>query len=249
MSRADDTHPASDVLSRIVPRPGILQSHITRRFRADLGTGGKTPAVPLSEPYKYVCFPCLCCFPPCLVTGQRFLESYEIAITHDHHRYIKYLENAVHNEGETYWWIIPGFPGACFPYLLSAFERRRVGEFHDTALVGFAQEPEATKSMVRFELIEANEEELRYARVGKDATVAYMLAWDNWKMGCDMSDYELQEMLQNHKAQSCIWNGINDDGRIRDFTGEMIIRDGEIVLTESYDGRAPYTITLKEVSD
>ena len=42
---------------------------------------------------------------------------------------------------------------------------------------------------------------------------------------------------------------MNDDARIRDFTGEMIIRDGEIVLTESYDGREPYTITLKEVFD
>ena len=42
---------------------------------------------------------------------------------------------------------------------------------------------------------------------------------------------------------------LNDDARIRDFTGEMIIRDGEIVLTESYDGREPYTITLKEVFD
>ena len=37
----------------------------------------------------------------------------------------------------------------------------------------------------------------------------------------------------------------NDDARIRDFTGEMIIREEEIVLTESYDGREPYTITLK----
>ena len=248
MSRADDTHPASDVLSRIVPRPGVRQSDIIRRFRADLGTDGKTPAVPLSEPYKYVCFPCLCCFPPCLVMGQRFLESYEIAITHDHHGYIKYSENAVHNEGDTYWWIIPGFPGACFPYSCwGAIERRRDGEFHDTALVGSAQEPESMKSMVRFELIEANEEELRYARVGKDATVAYMAV--GLTAGSKMSEDEFQELLENHKAQSCICDGINDDARIRDFTGEMIIRDGEIVLTESYDGRAPYTITLKEVSD
>lgn len=245
MSRADDTHPASDVLSRIVPRPGVRKPIIIRRFRADLGTDEKTPAVPLTEPYKYVCFPCLCCVPPCLVMGQRFLESYEIAITHGRRGDIKYSEKAVHNEGATHWWIIPGFPGACFPYLCSsASKRRREGGFHDTALVGYAQEPEFMKSMVRFELIEANEKELRYARVGKDATVAYALD------GSKMPEDKFQELLENHKARSCWFlDGINDDARIRDFTGEMIIRDGEIVLTESYDGRAPYTITLKEVSD
>ena len=99
------------------------------------------------------------------------------------------------------------------------------------------------KSMVRFELIEANEKELRYARVGKDATVAYALD------GSKMPEDEFQELLEKHKARSCLCGCFNDDARIRDFTGEMIIRDGEIVLTESYDGRAPYTITLKEVSD
>lgn len=66
-----------------------------------------------------------------------------------------------------------------------------------------------------------------------------------------MSSDDFRELLENHKASGfvCGPSLFNDDARIRDFTGEMIIRDGEIVLTESYDGREPYTITLKEVFD
>lgn len=36
------------------------------------------------------------------------------------------------------------------------------------------------------------------------------------------------------------------DKRILDIDGEMVVRDGEIVLTESVDGREPFTITLKK---
>ena len=45
---------------------------------------------------------------------------------------------------------------------------------------------------------------------------------------------------------------VRADARLKGPVGPVsppFIRDGEIVLTESYDGRAPYTITLKEVSD
>ena len=36
------------------------------------------------------------------------------------------------------------------------------------------------------------------------------------------------------------------DKQILDIDGEMVVRDGEIVLTESVDGREPFTITLKK---
>ena len=190
-------------------------------------------------------------FLPCLVKGQRFLESYEIAVNRPAAftgkvSDLEYSENAVHHEGANHWWIIPGFPGACFPYCCSMVtERRRDGRFDDTALVGSAQEPEFMKSMVRFELIESNATEVKYARKGRDATVAYELK------GSEVPRPEFPKWLEDTKAE-CFVCGIvpfNDDARIRDFTGEMIIRDGEIVLTESYDGRDPYTITLKEVTD
>ena len=252
MSRANDEHPAPDVLSRIFSRAGV------RRFRADLGKkDGKNHDVPLSEPYTYVSLgdprfwiPGL--FLPCLVKGQRFLESYEIAVKRPAAftgkvSELEYSENAVHHEGATHWWIIPGFPGACFPYCCSnVTERQRDGRFDDTALVGSAQEPEFLKSMVRFELIESSSTEVKYARKGKDATVAYALGLSRVQVA------ELRaEWLEEIKAKSfvCGSDPFNDDARIRDFTGEMIIRDGEIVLTESYDGRDPYTITLKEVTD
>jgi hypothetical protein len=65
-----------------------------------------------------------------------------------------------------------------------------------------------------------------------------------------LTDEQFRELLEDHKASSflcCEEENLNDDARIRDFTGEMIIREEEIVLTESYDGREPYTITLKRV--
>ena len=155
----------------------------------------------------------------------------------------------MHHEGANYWWIIPGFPGACFPYCCSAVtERRRKGHFHDTALVGWAENPDHRKSMVRFELVESKDKELKYAREGKDATVAYALEGSRVESVADFPKW-----VNDNKAKCFVFGPdnprhfLNDDARIRDFTGEMIIRDGEIVLTESYDGREPYTITLKEV--
>jgi hypothetical protein len=199
-------------------------------------------------------------FIPCLVTGQRFLKSYEITVRHPVNPagfdgepasfHLEYSEIAVHHEGANYWWIIPGFPGACFPYCCSMVtERRRDGHIHDTALVGWAEEPEFRKSMVRFELVESNDKELKYAREGKDATVAYELE------GSREESVYFPKWVEENKAKCFVCGpdnprqNLNDDARIRDFTGEMIIRDGEIVLTESYDGREPYTITLKEVFD
>ena len=62
---------------------------------------------------------------------------------------------------------------------------------------------------------------------------------------------KMPKWLEDNEALCCVLGSIpiKDDARIRDFTGEMIIRDGEIVLTESDVGREPYTITLKEVTD
>ena len=256
MSRADDEHPAPDVLLRIFSSAGV------RLFRADLRKNfWRKPNFPLSEPYTYVS----CCDPrfgafdlciPCLVTGQRFLESYEIAVKRPAAftgkvSNLEYAEVSVHHEGAYHWWIIPGFPGACFPYCCNdVTERRRVGFFDDNALVGSAQEPRFMKSMVRFELIESNATEVKYARKGKDATVAYDL--DGSKVPKDEFPEWLEKRAKNlgTESQCCVWgdNPLIDDARIRNFTGEMIIRDGEIVLTESYDGREPYTITLKEVN-
>ena len=163
MSRAGDEDSASNVLSGLFMRsPGD-----SRTFRAVLGKkDGKSHDVPLSEPYKYVslCLPGFWLpgmFIPCLVTGQRFLKSYEITVRNPVNParfYLEYSEIAVHHEGANYWWIIPGFPGACFPYCCSAVtERRRDGHIHDWALVGWAEEPEFRKSMVRFEMVESND--------------------------------------------------------------------------------------------
>lgn len=253
MSRAGDEDSASNVLSGLFIRsPGDL-----RTFRAVL----EDHEVPLSEPYKYVSqcnerFSIPGWVIPCFVTGQRFLESYEITVRHHPVKkkqkgklYLEYSEIAVHHEGANFWWIIPGFPGACFPYCCSTVtQRRRDGHFHDTALVGWAEESNFRKSMVRFELVESNDKELKYAREGKDATVAYELR------GSKQKSVDFPKWVEDNKAKCFVFgcshrHFLNDDARIRDFTGEMIIRDGEIVLTESYDGREPYTITLKEVFD
>ena len=116
--------------------------------------------------------------------------------------------------------------------------------------------------MLRFELIESNENELRYARKGKDATVAYAQGGSIEQLHFDCEGRWWKEKaitnaewLKDTKKKTCVCcegdpqcltkTMINDDARIRDFTGEMIIREEEIVLTESYDGREPYTITLK----
>jgi hypothetical protein len=118
--------------------------------------------------------------------------------------------------------------------------------------------------MLRFELIESNENELRYARKGKDATVAYAQGGSietRWEWDPVVGTYyrpkdssHFAEWLKDTKKKTCVCCegdaegqpfDQNDDARIRDFTGEMIIREEEIVLTESYDGREPYTITLK----
>ena len=116
-------------------------------------------------------------FIPALVTGQNFLESYTIGMTlNPGSTELKYSEIAVHNSGEKWWWIIPGFPGACFSYCCARrTERERGGLLSNGGFIGRAKEPEFSKSMVRFQLIEANENELRHAREGKDATVAYEL--------------------------------------------------------------------------
>ena len=158
---------------------------------------------------------------------------------------LKYSEIAVHNSGEKWWSIILGYPGACFGYCCARrTERERDGFLTDGGFIGRAKEPKFSKSMLRFQLIEANENELRYAREGKDATVAYELqgSEEARKKGSD----EFAKWLKDTKRKIFhLDETLNDDARIRDFTGEMIIREEEIVLTESYDGREPYTITLK----
>jgi hypothetical protein len=163
----------------------------------------------------------------------------------------------VHNSGEKWWWIIPGFPGACFDWCALRTERERGGSLTNGGFIGRAKEPEFSKSMVRFQLIEANENELRYAREGKDATIAYEL--EGSREAREKGSVRFAKWLKDTKRKifhcPCL-SGLpnddaicsefpNDDARIRDFTGEMIIREEEIVLTESYDGREPYTITLK----
>lgn len=154
----------------------------------------------------------------------------------------------MHNSGEKWWWIIPGFPGACFGYCCALrTERERGGSLTNGGFIGRAKEPKFSKSMVRFQLIEANENELRYAREGKDATVAYEL--EGSREAREKGSVRFAKWLKDTKRKifhcECVSGLRNDDARIRDFTGEMIIREEEIVLTESYDGREPYTITLK----
>jgi len=153
----------------------------------------------------------------------------------------------VHNSGEKWWWIILGFPGACFDWCALRTERERGGSLTNGGFIGRAKEPKFSKSMVRFQLIEANENELRYAREGKDATIAYEL--EGSREAREKGSVRFAKWLKDTKRKifhcECVSGLRNDDARIRDFTGEMIIREEEIVLTESYDGREPYTITLK----
>ena len=62
---------------------------------------------------------------------------------------------------------------------------------------------------------------------------------------------EFREWLKGNEKRS-FWTcghficDIPPDKRILDIDGEMVVRDGEIVLTESVDGREPFTITLKK---
>ena len=133
--------------------------------------------------------------------------------------------------------------------------RRRAGPM-DVTGVGEAKD-DMYKSVVRLTLVEANEKELRYRRKGKDATAVFDAggsreasdarnAWRSEDKGI------FQEWLEENKKRP-FWTNRSicedsppADKRILDIDGEMVVRDGEIVLTESVDGREPFTITLKK---
>ena len=228
----------------------LFGNQVTRTYSAVLKNG----EIPLSEPFRYCQWSVKKFWIPgqiipALVAGQNFLESYTIGMTlNPGSTELKYSEIAVHNSGEKWWWIIPGFPGACFGYCCALrTERERGGLLTNGGFIGRAKEPKFSKSMVRFQLIEANENELRYAREGKDATVAYELegSREAQEKGSDGFAKWLKDTKRKIFDCEICSEFPNDDARIRDFTGEMIIREEEIVLTESYDGREPYTITLK----
>ena len=146
----------------------------------------------------------------------------------------------------------------------SGFGRDRVGKIayagFNAGLVGEAK-AEMYQSVVRLTLVEANENELRYRRKGKDATGVYDAEGSYAAQLARGNDPKLKEAFRewlkgNEKrsfwtcwiSKTCFMcaDDIPPDKRILDIDGEMVVRDGEIVLTESVDGREPFTITLKK---
>lgn len=134
--------------------------------------------------------------------------------------------------------------------------RRRAGPMHVTG-VGEAKD-DKYKSVVRLTLVEANENELRYRRKGKDATAVFdaegSRAASLARTYPEDPEHKgiFQEWLEENKKRP-FWSDLSicedsapPDKRILDIDGEMVVRDGEIVLTESVDGREPFTITLKK---
>ena len=113
------------------------------------------------------------------------------------------------------------------------------------------------KSVVRLTLVEANENELRYRRKGKDATAVFDAEGSRAALiARNPPDIPAVNEAFRHwlkaKEKRPFWTARSmcgpapPDTRILDIDGEMVLRDGEIVLTESVDGREPFTITLKK---
>ena len=195
--------------------------------------------------FPFICIPFIGC--PRVKVSPTYLDSYTITIRKNKKKN-KYEEEVKYQKWKSFYF------GACA--CSGATGRERVGEIDYTGLVGEAKD-DMCKSIVHLTLVEANENELRYRRKGKDATGVYdakgsyaaHLARDSQSDDPELIDI-FQEWLKDHEKRP-FWNCddldvVPPDTRILDIDGEMVVRDGEIVLTESVDGREPFTITLKK---
>ncbi len=211
------------------------------------------------EPFKFLGLCCfdelnfcwLCCLPCQFIpfigcttvnVSPTYLESYTITIKLSGPQ--NYQEEVTYGNSHSCYF------GKCHARS-SEVRTRGAGDMQETG-VGEAKD-DMYKSVVRLTLVEANENELRYRRKGKDATHVFhaegsraaSLARSN------LHKDAFQEWLKANEERP-FWTDRSmcdtapPDKRILDIDGEMVVRDGEIVLTESVDGREPFTITLKK---
>jgi hypothetical protein len=207
--------------------------------------------------FPFIFIPFIGCTP--VKVSPTYLDSYTITLRYSaprHHADGNYKEEVMYRR-----W------NSCYFGMLSCssgFGRDRVGKIayagFNAGLVGEAK-AEMYQSVVRLTLVEANENELRYRRKGKDATGVYDAEGSYAAQLARGNDPKLKEAFRewlkgNEKrsfwtcwiSKTCFMcaDDIPPDKRILDIDGEMVVRDGEIVLTESVDGREPFTITLKK---
>ena len=210
------------------------------------------------EPFKFLglCWfdELWCCYLPCMFipfigctivnVSPKHLESYTITINPPGPQ--NYQEEVIYGNWHSCYF------GQC-PGGYSYVRIRDTGDMQVTG-VGEAKD-NMYKSVVRLTLVEANENELRYRRKGKDATAVFDAEGSRAASLARTypEDPEIfQEWLEENKKRP-FWSDLSicedsapPDKRILDIDGEMVVRDGEIVLTESVDGREPFTITLKK---